>query len=232
MNEKAYNIILTILLVVIATAILVGGGILISAHFRDKKINEDSQQIVDAFNNLNNKNKSNEDKNKDGKNKIGDIGGSTPTNIADGDFSNLPKGSKISTVKMENYNVVGVIKIPKIKLEYPVLDQVTKRSLEIALAQLDTQRGINNPGNTTVLGHNFRNNMFFGKLHLLQTGDKITVTDINGGVVVYEVYETATRTPSDTSYIARDTEGRREISLSTCNDDSTLRHVVLAREVQ
>lgn len=226
MDEKAYNILLTVLLAIIGTAILVGGGIIISTHIKNKQKEEDTKNIVEEL-----KNSTTQDKNKaNNKNKVGDIGGSNPTNIADGDFSGT-SGSRISNIKMENYNVVGVIKIPKIKLEYPILDQVTKRSLEIAVAQLNTQRGINNPGNTTILGHNYRNNMFFAKLHLLTKGDKITVTDVNGGVVTYEVYEVATRTPNDTSYIARDTGGKREISLSTCNDDSTLRHVVLAREV-
>lgn len=228
MDEKAYNILLTVLLVIIGTAILVGGGIIISTHIKNKQKEEDTQNIVEEV--KNSTSQQNNNQNKKG-NKVGDIGGSNPTNITDGDFSGVSTGSKISSIKMENYNVVGVIKIPKIKLEYPILDQVTKRSLEIAVAQLNTQRGINNPGNTTILGHNYRNNMFFAKLHLLTKGDKITVTDVNGGVVTYEVYEVATRTPNDTSYIARDTGGKREISLSTCNDDSTLRHVVLAREV-
>ena len=37
-------------------------------------------------------------------------------------------------------------------------------------------------------------------------------------------------TANDASYMQRDTEGRREISLSTCNNDSTQRLIIWARE--
>lgn len=231
MEEKTYNMLLTIILVIIGIALMVGGGIIISNLVKDKNVAEENKEVVDAFQTATSNKKSGKEKDNKNKNKESNIEPGS-SNILDPNNFSGNAGSKITNVKMENYNVVGIIKIPKIKLEYPILEKVTKRSLEISVAQLDTQRGINNPGNTTILGHNYRNNLFFAKLHLLQPGDKIMVTDVSGEVVTYEVYEINTRTPSDTSYISRDTEGRREISLSTCNDDSTLRHVVLAREVQ
>lgn len=234
MDEKTYNILLTIILVIIGTALLIGGGIIISMHFKNKDIEDNSNQMVERVKKIASENKKTSNNDKKGKGNTGDLeGGSGPSSITDVEFSkNQTGGSKIPGVRMEEYNVVGVVKIPKINVEYPILEKVTKRSLEIAVAQLATQRGINNPGNTTVLGHNYRNNLFFAKLHLLTNGDKIIVTDMSGRVVTYEVYEVATRKPSDTSYVSRETDGKVEISLSTCNDDSTLRHVVLAREVE
>ena len=232
MDEKTYNILLTIILVIIGTTLLIGGGIVISMHFKNKDIEENSNHMVEAVKKIATENKKTAPK--ENNQNTSDLEGSSgPSSITDGNFEKKPsQGSKVPGIRMEDYNVVGVLKIPKIKVEYPILERVTKRSLEIAVAQLDTQRGINNPGNTTILGHNYRNNLFFAKLHLLTNGDKIMVTDMTGRVITYEVYEVATRKPSDTSYVSRDTDGNVEISLSTCNDDSTLRHVVLAREVK
>ena len=44
---------------------------------------------------------------------------------------------------------------------------------------------------------------------------------------MYEKFET---NPEDASYINRDTAGKREITLYSCNDDSSMRIIVKARE--
>ena len=48
--------------------------------------------------------------------------------------------------------------------------------------------------------------------------------------LTYEIYNTYYTSQSDATYMQRDTEGRREISLSTCNNDSTQRLIIWARE--
>ena len=53
-----------------------------------------------------------------------------------------------------------------------------------------------------------------------------------GYFVDYEIYDMFETTPEDTEFMTRDTEGRREISLSTCTDDVQQRLIVLAREKQ
>ena len=131
---------------------------------------------------------------------------------------------------MENYDVVGTVRIPKTKVSYPILFPLSKRSLEIATAMLDTQNGINEPGNTTILGHNYRSNMFFSKNHTLKVGDKIYIKDNTGREVEYTIYRGFSTNPNDATYMRRDTKGETEVSLSTCSDDSQKRYVVLARK--
>ena len=131
---------------------------------------------------------------------------------------------------MENFDVVGTVEIPKIKVKYPILFPLSKRSLEIATAMLDTQNGINEPGNTTILGHNYRSNMFFSKNHTLKVGDKIYIKDNTGREVEYTIYRGFSTNPNDATYMRRDTKGETEVSLSTCSDDSQKRYVVLARK--
>ena len=132
-------------------------------------------------------------------------------------------------VYMEGYEVMGTIKIPKIGLEYPILSEVTKKSLETSVAILYGV-GLNQPGNTTIVGHNYRNGLFFSNNSKLSKGDTIDITDQSGQTIAYSIYDMFMTSPNDAEYMQRDTEGAREISLSTCNNDSSQRLVILARE--
>ena len=124
---------------------------------------------------------------------------------------------------------VGNISIPRTGLSCPVLEKETKSSLEVAVA-VRTGPGVNEIGNTVIAGHNYRNGSLFSKNKLIQVGDKINLKDTNGRVVTYIVYNKFDTTPEDTSYMSKDTEGKREVTLVTCNDDSSRRIIVEARE--
>ena len=84
-------------------------------------------------------------------------------------------------VYMEDYEVMGTIKIPKTGIEYPVLDEVTKRSLELSVG-IAYGPGLNEVGNTIIYGHNYRNGLFFSNLKKLNVGDKIFITDNSGTI--------------------------------------------------
>ena len=130
---------------------------------------------------------------------------------------------------MENYEVMGRIEIPKTKVDYPVLGELTKKSLEIAVA-IAYGPGLNQVGNTVIYGHNYRNSMFFSNNKKLLKGDKIYITDQYGERVEYTIYRVYQTTADDATYMTRDTEGRREISLQTCTDDSSKRIIIWAAE--
>ena len=66
--------------------------------------------------------------------------------------------------------------IPEIDFEYPILEKVTKNSIETAVAFL-YGTGINQPGNSVIVGHNYRNGLFFSNIHKLENGDKIYIKD-------------------------------------------------------
>lgn len=131
--------------------------------------------------------------------------------------------------KYEGFDMVGKIEIPKTDVEYPVLDVVTPKSLEVAVAVLYGP-GINEVGNTVIIGHNFRNGTFFSDNNKLEIGDKIYLTDLDGDEVTYIIYKKYITTTDDFEYATRDTNGLREISLSTCTDDSNERIIIWAKE--
>ena len=158
----------------------------------------------------------------------------TVTEEPDDEFVDRPvKDSEVQEPEkqyLEGYEIVGTIRIPKTGIEYPVLSEVTKKSLETAVAILYGP-GVNEPGNTVIVGHNYRNQRFFSNNDKLANGDTVILTDVYGNVVTYVIYNMYYTSPDDADYMVRDIEeGVREISLSTCNDDSTQRLIIWARE--
>ena len=90
--------------------------------------------------------------------------------------------------------------------------------------------GPNQVGNTVIIGHNYRNGAFFGNNDKLALGDKIYITDTTGTRIEYTIYNIYETTADDADYFDRDTAGKREISLSTCTDNSKARLVIWAAE--
>ena len=90
----------------------------------------------------------------------------------------------------------------------------------------------NEVGNYCIVGHNYRNKLFFSKVPTLVNGDKITISETSGRVVTYEVYDKYVVEPSNKSCTSQLTGGKKEITLITCTDDSQGRYIIKAREVK
>jgi len=135
--------------------------------------------------------------------------------------------------KVKFYNefvMIGYIEIPKTNIEYPILVETTAEALETSVGVLyPTNPILNQEGNVVIIGHNYRNGLFFSNNKKLSVGDKINITDETGKKLTYTIYEIFETTPEDTEYMTRDTGDNIEISLSTCTDDGTKRLVILAK---
>ena len=134
------------------------------------------------------------------------------------------------------YVVDGKIEIPKIKVDYPILSGETKSEQETeALLKMSPLKfpgpEINEIGNYCIVGHNYRNSKFFSKVPTLENGDIIRITDMSGKVVEYSVYTKYNVVPSDTTCTDQRTNGKKEITLITCTNDSKERVIVKARAI-
>lgn len=216
MFRTRYGNVLTVILVIVIVLILGLVGWFAYDMYKQNSANNKAQSAVDDFN-------------KNIRRRVTDdnIDGDTDFNIGNSVSSNTTLGNK--RTYLENYEVKGIIEIPKTGITYPILSQVTKRSLELAVAILHGP-GLNEVGNTVILGHNYRNSLFFSDNDKLASGDEILITDQSGTTVTYEVYRKYETDPNDSEYMTRDTDNKREISLSTCTDDSKARIVIWARE--
>lgn len=234
-----YGNILTMLLVIFIVAIFGIVGYFAYDLLNSNNINENAQSAMDQFeastqtvkkdkntNKTKNENVANEyvpiDRNL--VNPLEELNALNANRVAEEPVEEEPE-----KVYMEDYEVKGTIEIPKTGIKYPVLDSVTKRSLEIAVG-IAYGPGLNQVGNTIIYGHNYRNGLFFSDNKKLASGDVIYITDQYGEKVTYEIYNIYQTTANDASYFTRDTEGRREISLQTCTDDSSGRIIIWAAE--
>ena len=219
MFESKYSTVLTIILVVVIVAILGLLGFLGYDWYRKYFLEQEALDFVD---NYTAEVTDNEDTNTSDEN-------TTATNPIDSiEKTNTVSGSGNEMPTYKGFNVVGTIEIPAIDIEYPILQKVSKSSLETSVAMLYGD-GINQVGNTVIIGHNYRNGLFFSNNKRLNNGDKIYVTDNSKNRLTYTIYNKFETTPEDASFYSRDTGGVPEVTLSTCNDDSSKRLIIFAR---
>ncbi len=227
MFESKYNGLLTVLLIIVIIAII---GLLVFlgyTYYENYVINTDSSGYVDNFQTeINNGKKEEEDDDENSNTNNENILDGLDSNTSTGDSNNSSQGNTLPTFK--GFGVLGTIEIPEIDLKYPILEKVTKTSLETSVAY-QYGVGLNEVGNNVIIGHNYRNGVFFSNNELLEVNDSIYITDGDGEKITYKIYEMFYADPSDASFYQRDTNGAAEITLSTCSDDSSTRLIVLAR---
>ncbi len=223
MFESKYSKVLTVILVIVIIAILGLLGFLAYDYYQKYNLEQDASAFVDKFNG-----EVSDEEKKDEGNVANDILNeisSTPTN--DNSSITAQKGN------YKGFATVGTMEIPAINFSYPIIDSVSRSSIETSVAVLYPPGGesINQPGNTVVIGHNYRNGLFFSNNKRLNNGDKIYVTDYRGKKLSYTIYNKFETDDNDTSFYQRETDGKAELTLSTCTDASNNRRlIILARE--
>lgn len=151
-----------------------------------------------------------------------------------------PSTTVTKTVQTTNdgyqYATVATINIPKINVNYPILDGTTDSTEETeSLLKISPTKfwgpEPNEVGNFCIVGHNYRNTKFFSKVPTLENGDIIEITDMEGKTIQYKIYDKYQVDPTDLSCTSQLTNGNKEITLITCTDDSKQRVIVKAKEV-
>lgn len=220
MFESKYSKVLTVILVVVIIAILGLLGFLGYTAYQNYAISKDTSAFVDDFQG------EMEDEEANDNNTVNN------SNTTDNPFNQLEDsntGANTNNKKTyKGFGVLGTMEIPATNFKYPVLDKVTKKSIETAVAFLYGS-GLNQPGNSVIIGHNYRNNLFFSNNKKLNIGDKIYITDNDGKKLTYTIYNKFETTAEDTSFYQRDTAGIPEVTLSTCTDDSSARLIICAK---
>lgn len=234
--KNGYNKFLTILFVVIIVGFLVLTGFWIYDKYQAKTVTEDADAAVDEFlelvsaTNIDNVSDVQQDI-QDNNNEDNDENNSeiVQTNNKKKNTSkkNSSSGSSSSySPTYKGFPMVGTIEIPKTRVKYPILAEVTKKSIEKSVAVFYSP-GLNQIGNTIIMGHNYRNGLFFSKNKNLEIGDKIYITDLNGNRLEYTIYDKYETSESDSSYLTLETNGTIEITLATCTDYDTSRRIII-----
>ncbi len=232
MFESKYNKLLTVIFIIVIVAII---GLFVFLGFSYFNENNNTQEASDFVNDY-----TGDIIDEGDGTEVGDVEGEEGEEPEDGfdklkddstgnTSSGTSTGSRTKKKTYKGFIVNGTMQIPKINFSYPVLDKVTKSSIENSVAVL-YGAGLNQVGNTVIIGHNYRNGQFFSNNKKLSKGDKIYITDYEGNKKTYTIYNKFETSPEDTSFYQRDTNGKAEITLSTCTDDSSARLIIFARE--
>lgn len=130
----------------------------------------------------------------------------------------------------KKYETVGVVTIPKLNITYPILSKTTDALMKVSACKFHGANP-NEIGNLCVIAHNYRRKgVFFSDVPDLVVGDIVEIQDLSQRIVQYEVYDIHTVLPDNVSDTTQKTNGKKEVTLITCTDDSKQRVIVKCKE--
>ena len=146
------------------------------------------------------------------------------------DQNNQARNQVITTSDGESYSTIATVNIPKLNLSYPVLSETSDKLLKISPCKF-WGPDPNEVGNFCIVGHNYRNKKFFSKVPTLEMGDTVKLTDLSGRTLTYKIYDKYTVDPTDVKCTSQLTNGKKEVTLITCTNDSKQRVIVKATQI-
>lgn len=151
------------------------------------------------------------------------------------DFSENEEESE-SQLEYKGYKIIGIVKIPKINIEYPILDigdidpESAKAPMKISIIKYWGEN-VNDYGNLSIAGHNNKSGTMFGKTKKLEIGDIVELTDLTGQTIQYSIYDIFVTNPNDVSILLPKDENIREVTLITCTNGNKQRLILKAKEI-
>ena len=126
-------------------------------------------------------------------------------------------------------DVLGQLVIEKIDVTKNILNISENASLKLSVAKLYGPN-VNESGNFCISGHNWNN--MLKRLSEMQVGDAFYVINRETKTKVnYQIYNMYTCVPEDLSCLNQNNDGKREVTLITCNPGGLTRLICKAREV-
>ena len=151
-------------------------------------------------------------------------------------FKNEEESGSQIQLEYKGYKVIGIVKIPKINLEYPILEigdidpNSAKAPMKISIIKYWGEN-VNDYGNLSIAGHNNKDGTMFGKTKKLKIGDVVELTDLNGQTIQYSIYDIFVTDPNDVSILLPKDEVIREVTLITCTNGNKQRLILKAKEI-
>ncbi len=115
---------------------------------------------------------------------------------------------KMPVKDIDGVEYIGMLRIPALELELPVISEWSYPNLKIAPCRYDGSAYLDN---LVLCGHNYSSH--FGSLKNLWPGDSVTFTDMDGNEFCYEVVELETLQPGAVDEME---SGDWDLTLFTC----------------
>lgn len=122
------------------------------------------------------------------------------------------------------YDYAGVIAIPNLSLELPVIDQWSYARLKVAPCR---QSGAAADGDLVIAAHNYKSH--FGYLDRLEPGASVIFTDMEGTVYRYAVEGIRQLAPEDAEDVSSVFSSEYPLVLYTCTPGGKARVAVFCR---
>ena len=131
---------------------------------------------------------------------------------------NLYPDMNMPTTKANGYRYIGVLTIPALNLELPIMEEWDYKRLKIAPCRY---AGSAYQNNLVICAHNYSSH--FGTLKNLQNGDEVFFTDVDGNVFHYAVAQLETLVPAAIEEMKSEDWA---LTLFTCTRDGRTRVTV------
>ncbi len=201
MKKNKKILVYRILIIILIIAGSIVGGMLFNKQREDRVYDEENKELVSLFHDEIEKNSKND------------------------------KEKKKVELTYKGYNVIGLIEIPEIDLEYPIIDRTTKITMATSISRFSGGE-VNEYGNISLAGHNNYSGTMFGKNKKLKLKDKVLLTDLTGNTIEYEIYKIFVTNPDDVSILESKDKTIREVTLITCKNGRSERLIIKAREIK
>lgn len=209
-NSIEIKIYKTIFIVLLISAIIILAMIIYK--YGSNQINEkETQEFVEAFSNID----------------------FTNTESTENQEEQVPKQVEL---EYKGYKVIGIVKIDKIGIEYPILEienidpESAKVPMKLSIIKYWGEN-VNDYGNLSIAGHNNKDGTMFGKTKKLKIGDIVELTDLTGQTIQYSIYDIFVTDPNDVSILLPKDEQIREVTLITCTNGNKERLILKAKEI-
>ena len=139
-------------------------------------------------------------------------------------------------LEYKGYKVIGIIKIPKINLKYPIIEiedissESAKKPMKLSIIKYWGEN-VNDYGNLSLAGHNNKDGTMFGKTKKLKNGDIVELTDLLGKTIQYSIFDIFVTDPNDVSILLPKDENIREVTLITCTNGNKERLILKAKQI-
>lgn len=129
-----------------------------------------------------------------------------------------PPAGALQQITWSGYDLVGMVRIPALALELPVMSTWDYGLLQMAPCRYS---GSVDGGDLILMAHNYKNH--FGRLKELEQGAAVEFEDVDGTVYVYEVTATEILKKTESDRLA---SSDCELTLFTCTQGGYSRYVV------
>ncbi len=136
-----------------------------------------------------------------------------------------------ASVTSSRQSVLGILKIPKINLNLPILEGATEKNLKIGAGRVMGTGEAGEIGNMALAAHRSHTyGRFFNRLGELQQGDEIQI-EANDTVLNYRVYKIHVVEPTDISVLKKNNRDKI-LTLITCDPPVKATHRLIIHAIQ